>query len=497
MHMRYILMTCILASTSLALLACQHRTASLPYMTKASYISSPDFSKSETGFLSSPSLERQNPLQTSSSFYTPQRNSSYKGVNNAGIVPVIKGKEDSIHPQGENNYYSSRQTRSAELTPQDIRTSPQKQLPCTQSKVPPMLQGQTSTDMVNIETPMRCRVPEPPSRIISDIPLTQGDFELTRVEENDALPRYEVNGYTFDSQPLDMAIQVLVSEADINVYSDDGLFPDMSAQDIRGELSAVIEELTDSADAYAHYDASKKRLYLSHWARFRLKVPGGYIGMYAVLDALRGANITNVQPDWGQNELYFRVTKSQEAIIRRLISYLKEDPRLLMLDINVYKVYPKGGANISWRNVIQSFGDYKVNMSINGLQGRMIITDHQEEQNSFLNNLKAYAQVDLVSKGVAVMPNGWKVRFDIGQCSFTNTPEKDLSLLLQSKIQSTDRIESNIALDTVNGEVTSFYSFYSIDDDLNIVGIPGTVFNQSTVIEYFITMKPRIMRLIK
>lgn len=152
----------------------------------------------------------------------------------------------------------------------------------------------------------------------------------------------------------------------------------------------------------------------------------------------------------------------------------------------------------SWQNVIQSFGDRKVNMSVNGLLGRMIITDHQDKQATLLNNLKAYARVDLVSKGVAVMPNGWKVRFDIGQCALMNTPEKDLSLLLQSNIQSTERVESNIALDTMNGEVTSFYSFYSIDDDLNIIGIPGTVFNpQAQSVEYLITMKPRIMRLVK
>ena len=466
MRTKYILTTCILAFACFGLIACQQTATTSPYETTPSYTGEPAV---------------QPPVNT-----TPceVQTNACGDVSNTVIIPIVVEKGTPVHPNAPVERYNARQAQNKQMQ--------------AGKNIPLMPSERSSADTVNVETPMRCRIPAPTTRIISDIPLKAGDFELTRLEKNDALPRYEVNGYTFNNQPLDMAIQTLVSEAGIKVYSDDGLFPDMSAQDIHGELSAVIEELADSGDAYVRYDAAKKRLYLSRWARFELKVPGGSVGMYAVLDALRGANITNVQPDWGKNELYFRVTKPQQATIQRLIDYLKEDPRLLLFDVAVYRIFPRDNMGFSWQNVIQSFGDRKVNMSVNGLLGRMIITDHQDKQATLLNNLKAYARVDLVSKGVAVMPNGWKVRFDIGQCALVNTPEKDLSLLLQSNIQSAERVESNIALDTINGEVTSFYSFYSIDDDLNIIGIPGTVFNpQAQSVEYLITMKPRIMRLVK
>ncbi len=456
MRTKYILTTCILVLSTLALIACQQTkpTTSQDVLVSVEDKSSPCYP-----------------------------NTSCSDVSNTVIIPIVVEKGTPVHQVSSSDRNNVRQKKF--------------NTPCQKQKTPYVSEKRTSADLVNIETPMRCRIPAPTSHIISDIPLTENDFKLVRLEKDDPLPRYEVNGYTFNNQPLDLALQTLVSEAGIKVYSDDGLFPDMSAEDIRGELSAVVQELADSGDAYVRYDSTKKRLYLSRWARFTLKVPAGYVGMYAVLDALRGANITDVQPDWNKNELYFRVTKTQEATIQRLINYLKEDPRLLLFDIAIYKIYPNTNYGVNWQNVIQSFGDKKVNMSVNGLLGRMIITDHQEKPMSLLNNLKAYARVSLLSKGLAVMPNGWKVRFDIGQCSKKGAPENDLSLLLQSNIQNASRVESNIALDTTYGEVTSFYSFYSIDDDLTIIGIPGSVLNPNdTLTEYVITMKPRIVRLV-
>lgn len=357
----------------------------------------------------------------------------------------------------------------------------------------------TSAARLNIETPDRCTLPFPTNEIITNIPLNPNDFKLTRLEKNDPLPRYEVNGYTFANLPIDVAIQNLVSEAGIQVFSDDGLFPELSAEDVRGELSAVVAELASAGDVYYRYDEAKKKIYLSRWARFELSVPGNRIGLYAVLDALRGAGITNVQADFGQNTLYFRVTKDKQDTILRLIDTLKEDPRLLLLDIKVYRLSDKPNqAPLDWQTVIQKFGVKRVNMSVNGIMGRMVITSHQRKDYTLVDLLKPMVNVTQVSQGVAIMPNSWKVRFDIGQCASFDTPEKDLSLLLQSNIQSADRIESNIALDTINGEITSFYSFYNVDDNLSIIGIPGSVFNPNwKSIEYMVTMKPRILRLVK
>lgn len=405
-------------------------------------------------------------------------------INSAVVVPIIiEDKTFSpkiAHP--EEHVQNQRQINQQLKTGQDVAALTQKA---------------TTANTVNIEKPARCYIPKQTSEIISDIPYNKSDFTLLRTEKNDELPRYEVNGYTFSEQPLDVALQALLAEANIKIYSDDGLFPEVSAQEIRGELSAVVDELANATEVYIRYNAEKKKLYLSRWAKFSLTVPGGTVGMYAVLDALRGADITQLQPDWGKNEIYFRITKPQENTITRLIDYLKTDPQLLMFDITVYQVIPhQKWKTLNWQDIVQTFGVKKVNMSVNGLTGRLIITDYQRNQVSLVNNLRTFAQLKQVSKGVAVMPSGWKVRFDIGQCSLEQTPEKDLSLLLQSSVHSPDRIESHIALDSNNGEITSFYSFYTIDDDLNIIGIPASALNNPQEgVEYLLNMKPRVLKL--
>lgn len=357
---------------------------------------------------------------------------------------------------------------------------------------------QTTAAAINIETPIRCQVPFNPSEIITNIPMDPDQFKLIRMDDGASLPRYEVNGYTFNNLPLDVALQTLVSEAGIRVYSDDGLFPEISGEDLRGELSAVVHELAEAADTYVRYDAQNKKLYLSRWGRFKLIVPGGRVGMYAVLDALRGANITNVQPDFGKNVIYFRINRENQKTITRLVNFLKEDAQLLMFDVKVYRLSDRTDGNFRWKNIIRDFGIKRINMSVNGLMGRLLITPHQPKSYTLADELLKSMKVTQISEGVAVMPNSWKVRFDIGQCAGMPVAEKDMTLLLQSDLSSSQQIQANIAIDTTRGEISSFNTFFNVDDNLNIVGIPGTVFNPNwTNIEYLITMKPRILRIVK
>lgn len=402
---------------------------------------------------------------------TPQMTSLSSELNSTVVVPII-----IEHP-----------------TDPVVVEQTQQSLP---KSLQPVLQEPPKKD-VNIEKPIRCDLPTFPKEIISTIPLKDTDFKLTRIQKTDTLPRFEVNGYTFKNQPLDMALQTLLSEAGIKVFSDDGLFPEISAEDVRGELSAVVDELADTGDVYARYSAKDKKLYLSRYTRFALSVPAGRIGMYAVLDALRGAGIEDIQPDWKANELYMRLTKPMQATVVRLLDYLKTDPQLLMLDVQVYRLTPKkANAPLNWQDIVNTFGVKKVNMSVNGVMGKLIISSRQNNQTSLENKLKTYANVTEISRGVAVMPSGWKVRFDIGQCIPFDSLEKDLSLTLQSNIQNTDRVESNIAVSNGTNEATSFYSFYNIDDDLNIIGLSSNMFGKDLKnTEYAIILKPRLIRL--
>ena len=354
--------------------------------------------------------------------------------------------------------------------------------------------------VVNIETPARCEITKNEASVISSIPLKQDAFKLIPMDKSDPLPRFEVNGYTFKNIPLDLAIQNLVSEADIRVYSDDALFPEVSGDDIRGELSSVIDELASTGDVFYRYDAAKKQLILSRWARFTMQVPGGRVGMYTVLDALRGANITNLQPDFGSNEIYMRINFENQKIISSLVDAIKQSPNLLLFDIQVYRMVKSSKCSpMDWQKIVQDYGVTRINSSVNGIVGRVLSTGRQTTRQTLLEMLRQYGSVNLISEGVAIMPNGWKVRFDIGQCAKAQVPEQALSMLFQSNILSNNRAESNIALDTASGEITSFHTVYGIDDTLNIIGVPGSVFNPDwgDSVEYIITLQPKMVKLVK
>ena len=102
-----------------------------------------------------------------------------------------------------------------------------------------------SVTLLNIETPYRCQTDNlSDQRVISSIKYEKDDFQLTYVDKIDELPRYEVNGYTFDNMALDIALQKLLEEAKIEVFTDDESYVTFNAKDVYGELSVVIDELT-------------------------------------------------------------------------------------------------------------------------------------------------------------------------------------------------------------------------------------------------------------
>ena len=117
---------------------------------------------------------------------------------------------------------------------------------------------------INIETPFRCSVNRYENlKVSTTLPVKAGDFKLTFFDKMDDLPRYEVNGLSFKKKPIDEALQLLVDEADITVYTEDGYYPSMDADGVFGELTDVVNELAASGGIFYRYDAIRKELYLS------------------------------------------------------------------------------------------------------------------------------------------------------------------------------------------------------------------------------------------
>lgn len=349
---------------------------------------------------------------------------------------------------------------------------------------------------LNVEAPFRCSVKEfGDIEVMTTISLRPKDFKLTQADKLDRIPRFEVNGFSFDSMPVDEALQLLVDEADISVYTEDGVYPELNASDLYGELEPVLDELTAAGDIYYRYDAARKRLHLSRRAKFDLQLPPNRAVMFAMLDALRGAGIPNASPNWKKYTISMDLTRAEEQTVNSLVDYILKDSKLLLADTQVYLLNPRG-ADAHWQNVVNLFGPGRIYTADKGLLGRLITMGHKNKTEDLLAALQPNFSASLLSEGIAIVPHGWKMRFDVGRCAKTAADVNSLSVLLNTNIRSPEQVETVVSLDTLSGEVTSFDVTTSIDNELAIIGIPASVLGDGYQGEVLVTLKLRFIRLV-
>ncbi len=349
---------------------------------------------------------------------------------------------------------------------------------------------------VNIETPFRCSVKNfGDQEIATTIALNAQDFQLTFFDNTDPLPRYEVNGFSFDAMPVDEAIQKLLDEAGITVYTEDGAYPELDAKDVYGELSAVVTELANAGDTFYRYDAERKELYLSRKARFELQLPDNRMVMLAMLDALRGAGLKEMTPDWKKNTILLTLTQNDKAQVNALTDYIVNDSYLLLADTQVYRVTPLS-PDAGWQKTISLFGMENVHSADNALMGKVLTMGHHQQSTSLLTALAQDFTIEPISQGVAIVPNGWKMRFDVGRCALPNE-SSSLSVLLNTHIKSPEKVETTITLDSRSGEISTFNTVSAIDNELVVFGIPSLNPAEAQKTELLVTLKLRLIRLTK
>lgn len=351
----------------------------------------------------------------------------------------------------------------------------------------------STSRFVNVETPFRCAVKHFDDIDVSTtIALKDSDFKLTYFDKMDDLPRFEVNGLSFTHTPIDEALQKLVDEADISVYTEDGFYSSLDAQDVYGELTDVVNELTAAGDIFYRYDSRKKELYLSRKGRFELRLPNNRMVMLAMLDALRGARINDIRPNWDTNTLLLTLTQQEKKTVEELVSYIQKDGQLLLADTQVYVATPKS-PETSWQQVIRRYGAARIHSVNNGLIGKIIGMGNQIPARHFLQAINTDFSLAKISQGVAIVPNGWKMRFNVGQCALTND-FASLSVLYTTHILGPDKIDTKITLDSKGGEIASFDTVSGMDNELVLVGIPSRTGSKE---ELVVTVKLRFIRLVK
>ena len=362
-----------------------------------------------------------------------------------------------------------------------------------------IIQTPEGANELDLETPLRCNVNWETQQMILTLPYTQSAFKLERNGINNPLPRFEVTGFSFDMMPTEQAIVKLTKEAGIRVSSADGPYTSISANDLKGELSAVIKMMTDSAGIYYNYDAKEKILTLSRHANMTLYTPHSRPILLGLLDVIRGSGITNIVTNWADYSITFDADVETKNKMVELINTFENNPTLIAYDVSVFRLYPYDQSHdIEWKEMLRAFDFGSITTAQSGVIGRILTTSNDitiEKLQQFLGN---QAQIQLVSEGKFVVPNLWMARFDIGKCRQPKADSYGLSVLAKASLEKNNNIFSDITLEETNGQVTSFKIRNKLGDNFLIIGLPNELFGiKSPKSETVIFMVPRIIRTLK
>jgi hypothetical protein len=352
---------------------------------------------------------------------------------------------------------------------------------------------------LDLETPLRCYVNWETQEMISAIPYNVNAFKLRRNGRNDAFPKFDVNGFSFETMPAEKAFKNLLKEADIKVVVQDGPYTSISAENLRGELSGVMSMLADAAEVYYSYNSDKRQITLHRKANYSLSIPHSRMIMLGLLDVLRGAGISDITVNWEDYTITLDADYELVNKIQNLIKYFTDNPLLITYDVSVLRLYPYNGQDVKWQELLKSFEFGAIKTTKTGVIGRVMTSSNNINLPNLQSFLSQQARVELISQGKFIVPEQWYSRFDVGKCGKRDVAEAELSILARTNFdKSKNLIFAEVTLDSTYGEITKFNLRSKLGDNFIIFGIPNQIFNDGEPhSETVVFMVPRIIKTLK
>ncbi len=351
---------------------------------------------------------------------------------------------------------------------------------------------------LDLETPLRCNVNWQTQQLILTLPFNNTAFKLQSVKPSDDLPRLEVTGFTFDTMPAEKALVQLTKEAGITLTAKDAPYAPISGEDLKGELTDVVNMMTNAAGIFYHYDADKKLMTLSKKSEQIVYVPKTRPIILALLDVLRGAGLTDMTTDWVDYSITFNADTELKNKTKQLINYFENNPTLIAYDVSVFKITPYDGCDVEWKGLLEAFDFGSITTAQTGVIGRVLTTTNDINIKTLQKFLGAKANVEAVSEGKFVVPDLWMSRFDVGKCGKMACPESELSILAKASVHATNRITSEVTLEKTDGQITSFKVNSRLGENFMIIGLPGEIFApHQQKSETVIFMVPRLIKTVK
>ena len=345
---------------------------------------------------------------------------------------------------------------------------------------------------VDAEMPFRCMLPGTEEKQISNtIVLTPDDFSFESLQSGDVLPRYAVNGYTFKDKPVNVVLSELLKSAGIKVLAPQTEYTLLDGDKIKGELSAIVEQLADAGDVLYSYKDSTKTLTLLRRADYALNVPKNKVVLMAVLDALRGSEISNLNVDWEKYQIRMTVSPEELQKAKKLVRQILDDSYLLAADIVGYQAVPIPSAG-GWQGVLNQTTGIVASIG-RAMVGRPIVLKSKTSVDSFLDKVEtAYTLIPLVA-GQSVVPNGWQMKFNVNECANNTLPFPNMAVVMKTHIKDQSSERTQITLRTAHGSLSSFDVNSSLNQEVVLIGIPTGVGNTELVF----TLKFNLIRFIQ
>jgi len=351
---------------------------------------------------------------------------------------------------------------------------------------------------LDLETPLRCNVNWQTQQMILTLPFNNTAFKLKPTTPSDDLPALEVTGFTFESMPAENALAKLTQEAGITLTAVDAPYASISGEDLKGELTDVVNMITNAAGVFYTYDAEKKLMTLSKRSEQVVYVPQTRPIMLGLLDVLRGAGLTDMTTNWSDYSITLNGDMELRNKIKQLINYFESNPTLVAYDVSVFTITPYDGCDVEWKALLDEFDFGTITTAQTGVIGRVLTTTNEININTLQRFLGSKANVDIVSEGKFVVPNMWFSRFDVGKCGFMRCAGSDLSVLAKALVESDNHITSEIALETTNGQITQFKVRNKLGENFMIIGLPNELFGvKEPKSETVVFMVPRLIKTMK
>jgi hypothetical protein len=334
----------------------------------------------------------------------------------------------------------------------------------------------------SLELPRRCRVDWDNQNVLSVLP--EEKIIMTRLDGGDPLPEYNVEDFKFEKKTIAEALGTLLKGTDIGIVEDQEI-PDRFGAAIKsGNLTESVSLLAKMVRSYYRYDADAKELHLTANAKWLVKMPKNDMVIMAVVDALRGADLSNMIVNWKDKTLAFDGNYQTEREVRSVVADVGSRNYLIAYDMDVYRAYPRTENPLVWMNILPALGEKNTRMSIPGVMGRALVVSPEINTKTLQEFLGQQANLVLISQGSFVIPNGWSARFDIGQCTKEERLETDLIVAARGKYGDyggRNKVDSKIVLRTHQGEIANFAVPTELGDNMIIIGIPTHAFIQDPI----------------